>query len=126
MGEKNGGRANLIKQRRYDLVPGIQKVYKKNMYTLCTPGCTSLYPLSFNTKYVHPLYAQKGRECIVYVLIHICVVALGFCISTHSNYSQHLMCVSNFTFESIQKYIFLLSLFSLLYIFSTTKRYSSI
>ena len=63
MGEKNGGRANLIKQRRYDLVPGIQKVYKKNMYTLCTPGCTSLYPLSFNTKYVHPLYAQKGREC---------------------------------------------------------------
>jgi hypothetical protein len=42
---------------------GIQKVYKKNIYTLCTPGCTSLYPLSFNTKYVHPLYAQKGREC---------------------------------------------------------------
>jgi hypothetical protein len=37
MGEKNGGRANLIKQRRYDLVPGIQKVYTPSMYTLCTP-----------------------------------------------------------------------------------------
>ncbi len=64
MGEKNGGRANLIKQRRYDLVPGYTKGVQKNMYTLCTPGCTSLYPLSFNTKYVHPLYAQKGRECM--------------------------------------------------------------
>jgi hypothetical protein len=50
---------------------GIQKVYKKNMYTLCTPGCTSLYPLSFNTKYVHPLYAQKGRECkFFFVLVN--------------------------------------------------------
>ncbi len=58
MGEKNGGRANLIKQRRYDLVPGYTKgVQKKictpyvhpgvqacthfhltpSMYTLCTP-----------------------------------------------------------------------------------------
>ncbi len=37
MGEKNGGRANLIKQRRYDLVPGYtkgaQKKYVHLMYT---------------------------------------------------------------------------------------------
>ncbi len=37
MGEKNGRRANLIKQRRYDLVPGytkgVQKKYVHLMYT---------------------------------------------------------------------------------------------
>jgi hypothetical protein len=33
MGEKNGGRANLIKQRRYDLVPG----YTKGVQKICTP-----------------------------------------------------------------------------------------
>jgi hypothetical protein len=37
MGEKNDGRANLIKQRRYDLVPGytkgVQKKYVHLMYT---------------------------------------------------------------------------------------------
>ncbi len=38
MGEKNGGRANLIKQRRYDLVPGYTKGVQKK---ICTP-------------YVHP------------------------------------------------------------------------
>jgi hypothetical protein len=39
------------------------------MYTFCIPGCTSLYPLSFNTKYVglHPLHTKKGRECIEYL-----------------------------------------------------------
>ncbi len=48
MGEKNDGRANLIKQRRLTSCQGIQKVYKKNMYTLCTvhPGvqaCTHFH-----------------------------------------------------------------------------------
>jgi hypothetical protein len=67
---------------------GIQKVYKKNMYTLCTPGCTSLYPLSFNTKYVHPLYAQKGRECVS----HFFFANRNFNLST---YALHLKGIDN-------------------------------
>ncbi len=65
IGEKNGGRANWQNKddRPMTSCQGIQSVYKSNMYTFYTPGCTSLYPFPFNTKYVHPLYAQKEREC---------------------------------------------------------------
>ena len=45
---------------------GIQKVYKKNMYTLCTPGCTSLYPLSFNSS-MYTLCTPKKDESVTFV-----------------------------------------------------------
>jgi hypothetical protein len=44
----------------------IQKVYKKIMYTLRTPGCTSLYPLSFNSS-MYTLCTPKKDESVTFV-----------------------------------------------------------
>jgi hypothetical protein len=44
MGEKNSGRANLIKQRRYDLVPVYAKgVQKKYVHLLHSPKLYLLF-----------------------------------------------------------------------------------